>query len=123
MDIVKLIRTKCIERDITVRKLEQILGFSNGYIQTLKTPMTNYVRAKAIADYLDIPVSQLVNHEPEQKTTDVPDFKPIMDFIEKEHGAGTAEAIKMLLELDPENRAEIRGEMRAMLRNSGKGKE
>lgn len=124
MDIVKLIKTKCLELDMTTRDLERELGFSNGYIQTLKKPMRNYKRAKAIAERLNIPLSELINYGSEesaaapQETPKTPDFEPVMKYIEETHGAGTAEAIQMLLELDSESRAEIRGEMRAMLRGN-----
>ena len=122
MDINELIRQKCREKRITVRRLEQELGFSNGYIQNMKKPIKNYERAKLIADALEIPVNWLLqgvdNDIPaeSEKAPKTPDFRPVMDYIVETHGQGTADAVRMLLELDAEDSAEIRGEMRAMLR-------
>lgn len=126
MEINKLLRQKCIEKGISVRQLEIQLGFSNGYIQSIKSPLKNFERAKAIADALEIPVNSLLcgtDEQSDSKTggnTETPDFQPVLDYIERKHGSGATEAIRMLLELDPEDRAEIRGEMRAILRNKDK---
>lgn len=115
MDIVKLIKAKCIEKDLSLKDLERALGFSNGYIQTLKKPMKNYDRAKALSEYLDIPIEALLyGRDPEEEKT-----APVSDIIaavKDQHGDGASEAVRMLLELNDEGRAELRGEMRQMLR-------
>lgn len=119
MNTKMLIKQKCLEKGITVRQLEMRLGFSNGYITSLTFPSTSYDRMKAISDELDIPLSYLLKgyqeedaqeeKEPEQKVD-------VMSVIEQEHGDGASEAVKMLLELNPVGQAELRGEMRQMLR-------
>lgn len=113
MDIVKLIKMKCVEKGTTPRQVEQECGFSNGYLVSLRFPMVNYQRAKLISEKLDIPLPDLIGGTPEQAAgTDVDVFTVIRD----KYGADSADDVKMLLELDAVNRAELRGEMRQMLR-------
>lgn len=113
MDIVKLIKMKCIENGTTPRQVEQECGFSNGYLVTLRFPMSNYPRARLISEKLNIPLSDLVGGEPEKTSgEDIDVFAVIRD----RYGADSADDVKMLLELDDLNRAELRGEMRQMLR-------
>lgn len=111
----EIIKKSCNERLISVRKLEQTLGFANGYIKNLTTPMINYPRAKKIADFLNIPVEALTGrpealYEPKNEPND------IYERISEQYGSGATEAVRFLLLLDSEDRAEIRGEMRQMLR-------
>lgn len=110
-----VIRVKCAEKLISVRKLELALGFSNGYLKTLDKPMTNYIRAKQIADFLGIPVDALTGH-PEVLTEPKKESDDFYDQISEQYGSGATEAVRFLLSLDSEDRAEIRGEMRQMLR-------
>lgn len=111
----EIIKNKCTERLISVRKLEQALGFANGYIKNLTTPMINYPRAKQIADFLSIPVESLTGH-PEALYETKKESDDIYERISEQYGSGATEAVRFLLSLDSEDRAEIRGEMRQMLR-------
>ena len=123
MNIQELIKVKCIEKHLSARKLETMLGFSNGYIKSISFPMANYDRAKAISDALDIPLSLLLKgyedeqqEEQEVQKEETEQKVDVMAVIEQEHGDGASEAVKMLLELNPVGQAELRGEMRQMLR-------
>lgn len=119
MELNTLIKMECVRNGITPRQLEQELGFSNGYLATLKFPVANMKRAEAICKRLNIPLYKLVGGEPEdsrgkdaeQQTETVLDFSvPVTDDPDAEAD------IRMLLELNDIGRAEIRGELRQMLR-------
>ena len=71
MELKDLIKLHCVKNGITISQLEKDLGFSNGYISILKFPMTNYHRAKAISEKLDIPMHLLVGGSPEESSSGV----------------------------------------------------
>ncbi len=117
MELAKLVKMKCVEMGTTPRQLEHDLGFSNGYLSSLKFPMKNFQRAVTLSERLNIPLSDLVDGIPESKpdepppeTTDITtDFADLSD-------PETSDDIRMLLSLNAVGRAELRGEMRQMLR-------
>ena len=115
----EIIKKKCEEKGISIHKLETTLGFSNAYLKNRTTPMTNYQKAKLIADYLEIPIEALMGNPDalyNEKAADNPAGN-LYNYISTEYGEGATEAVKLLLQLDAEDRAEIRGEMRQMLRS------
>lgn len=114
----EIIKNKCDERLTSVRKLELALKLSNGYIKKQTAPMSNYGKAKQIADFLDIPVEALTGHPEALEERKIADSgtEAIYETISSQYGEGASEAVKFLLSLDSEDRAEIRGEMRQMLR-------
>lgn len=118
MSPYEIIKAKCEEKNISIHKLETTLGLSNAYIKNRTTHMTNYPKAKLIADYLDIPIESLMGlSEPlEGRKTADSGSEAIYETISSQYGEGASEAVKILLSLDSEDRAEIRGEMRQMLR-------
>lgn len=54
MNTVEYVKKLCAERGIAVSKLERDLGFSNGYLRSLKSGRFPYERAKVIGDYLGV---------------------------------------------------------------------
>lgn len=110
MELKDLIKMNCVKKGITVSQVEKDLGFSNGYLSIVKFPMTNYPRAKAISEKLGIPIHELIGGDPEGSPVDV------FALLEQAYGKQTSEDIRMLLALSKIERAELRGEMRQMLR-------
>ena len=60
---VEYVRNICKERRIAVSALEKACGFSNGYLNPRKMVKLPYDRAVTIADYLSIPVEQILTGE------------------------------------------------------------
>lgn len=82
--------------------------------------MVNYQRAKLISEKLDIPLPDLIGGTPEQAAgADIDVFAVLRD----KYGDDASEDIRMLLNLNDLNRAELRGEMRQMLRAKKKTEE
>lgn len=65
---VQYVRNLCRKRKIPVSRLEKDCGFSNGYLNPKKITQLPYDRAKQIAEYLNIPVSSILNGEDSQNT-------------------------------------------------------
>ena len=53
MDIKDRIKDLCKEKKITVAAMERALGFSNGFVSTIKAESIQHSRLMAIAEYLD----------------------------------------------------------------------
>jgi len=60
---VQFVRDICKERGIPVSLLERQCGFSNGYLNPKKLTRLPYDRAKTIADFLGIEVTQILTGE------------------------------------------------------------
>lgn len=58
---VQYVRDICKERNIAISQLEKECGFSNGYLNPKKMAKISYDRAVLIADYLKIPVSDILD--------------------------------------------------------------
>lgn len=63
---VQYVRDICKERNIAISQLEKECGFSNGYLNPKKMTKISYDRAILIAEYLGIPVSDILDG-PENK--------------------------------------------------------
>lgn len=62
-DSVSHVREICRERKIPVSTLEKACGFSNGYLNPRKLTRLPYDRALLIAEYLGLPVEQILTGE------------------------------------------------------------
>ena len=60
---VEYVRQLCREKGIPVSQLEKECGFSNGYLNPKKMAKLPYDRACVIADYLAVPVEQVLTGE------------------------------------------------------------
>ena len=58
---VQYVRDICKARNIAISQLEKECGFSNGYLNPKKMTKISYDRAILIADYLSIPVSDILD--------------------------------------------------------------
>ena len=72
MNSVERVRQICKERKIPISRLEGALGFSNGYIGQLKKGVFPSDRLQRIAEFLEVPVSSLLDDEQQKKPT--PEF-------------------------------------------------
>lgn len=70
MTTVEMVKAICKERRIPISRLERDLGFSNGYIAQLKKGMMPADRLHAVAEYLKLSVSELL--DPNEKTKKSP---------------------------------------------------
>ncbi len=59
MNEVEKVKSICKERHIPITKLEKDCGFSNGYIRRLRKGKFPFDRLVKVAEYLDIPLSDL----------------------------------------------------------------
>ena len=66
MNAVDKVKTICKERGIPISRLERDCGFSNGYIRGLKEGNFPSDRLAVIADYLAIPISELLDVETDE---------------------------------------------------------
>lgn len=66
MNAVDKVKTICKERGIPISRLERNCGFSNGYIRGLKEGKFPSDRLAIIADYLAIPISELLDVETDE---------------------------------------------------------
>lgn len=57
---VQYVRDVCKEKGIAISQLEKECGFSNGYLNPKKMTKLPYDRAVVISEYLDIPVSNIL---------------------------------------------------------------
>ena len=60
MKSVEFIKQICRERNIPISRLEHDLGFSNGYIRNMTNRTLSADRAAKIAEYLNVPVEQII---------------------------------------------------------------
>ena len=60
MTDIERVRKICKEKGIPISKLEQALGFSNGYLNPKKAKSIPYQRLASIAAFLNVPISDLL---------------------------------------------------------------
>ena len=63
MNAVEKIQLLCKERNVRISNLEKSLGFANGYIRGLKKGTLPSDRLQKVANYFDVPVTQLIGDE------------------------------------------------------------
>lgn len=67
MNAVERVKSICKERKIPISKLESDLGFSNGYISSLKKGTFPDDRIRAIAKYFDLSVDYLMTGKEDEE--------------------------------------------------------
>lgn len=73
MTPVDRIKTICKDRKIAISRLEQSLGFSNGYIRNLKNGMLPADKLRSVADFLDVSFDFLMTGE--EPDMDIPEIE------------------------------------------------
>lgn len=58
---VQYVRDICKQRKIAIAQLEKDCGFANGYLNPKKISKISYDRAKIIAEYLNIPIENILD--------------------------------------------------------------
>ena len=69
MNSVELVKSICKDRKIPISRLERDLGFSNGYIAQLRKGVFPAERLASIADYLSVPMDELMENGQKNKPT------------------------------------------------------
>jgi len=64
---VLYVRDICVQRNIPISQLEKECGFSNGYLNPKKMSKIPYERARLIAEYLGITITEILTGEKEEK--------------------------------------------------------
>lgn len=59
-DLLTVVKSLCKKEKISIRKLEQSVGFSHGTIGVWNTSRPSIDRVEAVADYFDVSVDQLL---------------------------------------------------------------
>lgn len=67
---VQYVRDICKQRKIPISQLEKDCGFANGYLNPKKAAKIPYDRAKTIAEYLKIPVEDILDGPDIEKASD-----------------------------------------------------
>ena len=81
---VEFVREKCKEKGIKISKLEQDLGYSNGYFNPKKLKKIPYERAVEIAEYLGCEIEPLLSTT--TRTIVIP--RTVPESLRKALGAG-----------------------------------
>ena len=71
---VQYVRDICEKENIPISRLEKDCHFSNGYLNPKKMTKISYDRAVVIAEYLNIPVENILNGPASNKT-------PVMELL------------------------------------------
>ena len=102
MTDIERVRKICKEKGIPISKLEQALGFSNGYLNPKKAKSIPYQRLASIAAFLNVPISDLlygIDLKTNSETTKSP--------VPNEDEADKSELIRILSVLDSPAIAEL----------------
>lgn len=63
--LVKNIKKRCAEKGISIRQLESSLGLSNGIVASWAVKSPSVTRVKAVADFFDCTVDDLLTETEE----------------------------------------------------------
>ena len=64
--MVDTIKRLCKEKKTTIAAIERACGFGNGSIRKWDSASPSYERIKAVADFLEVPVSELTGEQKEK---------------------------------------------------------
>ena len=64
--MVDTIKRLCKEKKTTIAAIERACGFGNGSIRKWDSASPAYERIKAVADFLEVPVSELTGEQKEK---------------------------------------------------------
>ena len=120
------IRNRREELNLSQDELAKRLGYkSRSSINKIELDQRNLTQSKikAIADALETTPVYIMGWEELDQTVDlkklqkeVSEAAVTMEMIEKQYGSSTLEAFNLYVQLDIEDRAEIRGEMKRKLK-------
>ena len=120
------IRNRREELNLSQDELAKRLGYkSRSSINKIELDQRNLTQSKikAIADALETTPAYIMGWEELDQTVDlkklqkeVSEASVTMEMIEKQYGSITLEAFNLYVQLDIEDRAEIRGEMKRILK-------
>lgn len=126
IDIGNRIKALRLERDMSQDELAKRSGYgSRSTINKIELGINDVPQSKikAIAEALGVPVSQILCWDEMDSTHDTNQLQlelkqiELEAEIEKQYGASTKNAVSMYVQLDIEDQAEIRGEMKQMLKS------
>lgn len=126
IDIGNHIKALRLERDMSQDELAKRSGYSSrSTINKIELGINDVPQSKikAIAETLGVPVSQILCWDEMDSTHDTKQLQlelkqiELEAEIEKQYGASTKNAVFMYVQLDIEDQAEIRGEMKQMLKS------
>lgn len=120
------IRNRREQLNLSQEELAKRLGYkSRSSINKIELDERNLTQSKikAIADALETTPSYIMGWDELDKSVDlgqlqkeVAEAKTTLELIEQQYGAAVLEALQMFIQLDDVDRAEIRGEMKQMLK-------
>lgn len=94
--MVENIKRICKEKGTTIAAVERACGFGNGSIRKWDNASPAYERIKAVADFLEVPVSELTGEQKEKPPVDDERFLPLAERREALSRAG----IHIMLDAD-----------------------
>lgn len=110
------IRKLRLEKEMTQDELAIKSGYtSRAAINKIELGINDAPQSKikAIADALNVPISKMLCAD---EDTPSPSKEALLDLIAKEYGADTKKALELYVQLDAEDRSEIRGAMKFAFR-------
>ena len=77
--MVDTIKRLCKEKKTTIAAIERACGFGNGSIRKWDSASPAYERIKAVADFLEVPVSELTGEQKEKPAPEEAGFHPTLE--------------------------------------------
>ncbi len=120
------IKTYRMQKGMTLEELANKIGYTTenarSSIQKIEAGKTDPPASKIyrLAAALEIPISFLIGADKPDKISPITNSTEktgLMEKIELQYGKNTCEVISMYTKLDVEDQAEIRGEMKQMLKH------
>lgn len=126
LDIGDRIRIRREQLNLSQDELAKKIGYkSRSSINKIEMGHYNLTQSKikAIADALETTPSYIMGWDELDKAVDlerlqkeVAEAKTTLELVEQQYGAVVLEALQMFIQLDDLDRAEVRGEMKQMLK-------
>ena len=105
--MVDTIKRLCKEKKTTIAAIERACGFGNGSIRKWDSASPAYERIKAVADFLEVPVSELTGEQKEKPAPKWDGLKEIDAIFEQLTPSRQAKLLELArLYLDDQRRNE-----------------
>ena len=98
MDLYEKIKELAAQKNTSIRRIEEQLGYGNGTIRRWNKNKPNYDKIQAVAKYFNVSVDYLLGRE---EKSDVPDLTidQILDSIENYSGGELNESDREMLRI------------------------
>lgn len=109
--MLEIIKELCKDNGISIRRLEQLLGFGNATIQRWEESTPNITKVIAVADYFGVTIDALCGREPLHQRSYSPELDRVLMQLNTE-GLNTLTLVARGLLSQPEYKKSGRGTQR-----------